>query len=141
MSLNRTLNRIFDEVRREAKRNPAFADRLEAVILAHASARDVPESVLAEIGRDEQRGPDAAVPEPASQAADLNPIASYTRDGAEALQAALSDLPESALTHLVSEHNLDPAGVAAGLPKSALIAHIVAQAARRIERDRKLFDY
>ena len=35
MSLNKTLDRLFDEIRREAKRNPAFADRLDAVLQLH----------------------------------------------------------------------------------------------------------
>ncbi len=156
MSLNKTLNRLFDEVRREAKRNPAFADRLEAAIRAHVSAREIDESNL-----DVETGPPAPSPASVSRPAptpsersadagegaggpphaDLNPVAYFTRDGADALQAALSDLPESALAHLVSEHNLDPAGAAAGLPKPDLVAHIVAQAQKRVERDRKLFDY
>ena len=38
MSLNKTLDRLFDEIRREAKRNPDFADRLDAVLRVHDSA-------------------------------------------------------------------------------------------------------
>jgi hypothetical protein len=132
MSLNRTLGRLFDEIRREAKRNPAFADRLDAVLRAHASARDVPEAVLEEAARAE------APPPPAI---DLNPVALFTRDGAEALAAALDALPDAALAHLVGEHNLDPAGTAEGLARPDLVAHIVAQARKRVERDSKLFDY
>ena len=41
MSLNKTLDRFFDEIRREARRNQAFADRLDAVMRAHVSRRDV----------------------------------------------------------------------------------------------------
>ena len=136
MSLNKTLNRLFDEIRREAKRNEAFADRLDAVLRAHESARDVDAEILAEAARDEERAPDLQTAAP-----DLNPIAFYTRDGADALKAALSELPEGALTQLLGDHNLDPAGAASGLAKPALVEHIVAQAARRVERDRKLFDY
>src|SRR5262245_12904840 len=49
MSLNKTLDRLFDEIRREAKRNPDFADRLDAVLRAHVSRRDVADEVIAEI--------------------------------------------------------------------------------------------
>lgn len=48
MSLNKTLDRLFDEIRREAKRNPAFADRLDAVLRLHESRRDVADAVMAE---------------------------------------------------------------------------------------------
>jgi len=49
MSLNKTLDRLFDEIRREAKRNPDFADRLDAVLRVHESRRDVPDEVIKEI--------------------------------------------------------------------------------------------
>ena len=153
MSLNKTLNRLFDEIRREAKRNEAFADRLDAVLRAHDSARDV----SADLIEQERRAPEMQerAPQSARSLADLgadarpaagasseiNPVAFYTRDGAEALKAALAALPKDALTQLLGDHNLDPAGAAAGLAKPALVEHIVAQAQKRVERDRKLFDY
>ncbi len=153
MSLNKSLNRLFDEIRREARRNDAFADRLDAIFLAHASARDV-DAALVEAERQapelqERASPPArtladlgGVTEKAPAGApDLNPVACYVRDGADALKVALSALPKDALTQLLGEHNLDPAGATAGLAKPALVEHIVAQAARRVERDRKLFDY
>ncbi len=46
MSLNKTLDRLFDEIRREAKRNPDFADRLDAVLQHHDSRREVSDEVL-----------------------------------------------------------------------------------------------
>ncbi len=49
MSLNKTLDRLFDEIRREAKRNPEFADRLDAVLQRHDSRRDVPDDVLQDV--------------------------------------------------------------------------------------------
>ncbi len=49
MSLNKSLDRLFDEIRREAKRNPDFADRLDAVFRAHSSRRDVADEVVEEI--------------------------------------------------------------------------------------------
>ncbi len=155
MSLNKTLNRLFDEIRREAKRNDAFADRLDAIFLAHASARDV-DAALVEAERQapelQERAPQparsladlgaGAEARPAASAvSDINPVAFYTRDGADALKAALAALPKHALTQLLGEHNLDPAGAASGFAKPALVDHIVTQAARRVERDRKLFDY
>jgi len=49
MSLNKTLDRLFDEIRREAKRNPDFADRLDAVLRIHESRREVGDEVLEEV--------------------------------------------------------------------------------------------
>ena len=49
MSLNKTLDRLFDEIRREAKRNPDFADRLDAVLRLHDSRRDVPDEVIEDV--------------------------------------------------------------------------------------------
>ena len=49
MSLNKTLDRLFDEIRREAKRNPDFADRLDAVLRLHESRRDVCDEVIEDV--------------------------------------------------------------------------------------------
>jgi hypothetical protein len=49
MSLNKTLDRLFDEIRREARRNAGFADRLDAVLRAHDSKRDVDEALIEEV--------------------------------------------------------------------------------------------
>lgn len=49
MSLNKTLDRLFDEIRREAKRNPEFADRLDAVLRLHDSRREVADEVVEEV--------------------------------------------------------------------------------------------
>ena len=49
MSLNKTLDRLFDEIRREAKRNPEFADRLDAVLRLHDSRRDVGDEIIEEV--------------------------------------------------------------------------------------------
>jgi hypothetical protein len=51
MSLNKTLDRLFDEIRREAKRNPEFADRLDAVLRLHASRRDVADEVVEDVAK------------------------------------------------------------------------------------------
>lgn len=139
MSLNKSLNRLFDEIRREAKRNPEFADRLDAIFRVHESAREVADDVV-EAARAGDEAPIAAEPAPSSRD-ELNPVAFFTREGADALKVALTGFTKPALEHLVSEHNLDPAGATAGLPKLALVDHIIAQAQKRVERDRKLFDY
>lgn len=52
MSLNKTLDRLFDEIRREAKRNPEFADRLDAVLRLHDSRRDVGDEVVEDIAKE-----------------------------------------------------------------------------------------
>lgn len=51
MSLNKTLDRLFDEIRREAKRNPDFADRLDAVLRLHDSRRDVADEVVEDVAQ------------------------------------------------------------------------------------------
>lgn len=170
MSLNRTLDRFFDEIRREAKRNPDFANRLDAVLQRHDSRRDVPDDVMEDVARDEtpppqagevraKRGegespskrraapPQSAAPTAPPQAGELkkapaiNPAGLYKREGEEALRKALEGQELSALRALVAEHNLDPSGVTPALTRDELAAHIVAQAKRRAERDEKMFDY
>lgn len=141
MSLSRTITRLAAEVRREARRNPEFADRLDAVLRAHVRrGGETPAEAVAEALAAEAAPAPAPEPAPAP-APDLNPVALFTRSGADALKAALDALPEPALAHLLGEHHLDPAGATSGQPKEAVVAHIVAQAQRRVERDRKLFDY
>ncbi|HYD87983.1 MAG TPA: hypothetical protein VEA80_10945 [Vitreimonas sp.] len=175
MSLNKTLDRLFDEIRREAKRNPDFADRLDAVLQRHDSRRDVPDDVLADVtnsspasgggaerseaeGEVAQKAKRRAAPlsQPAAQPDSspasggaakkpappaINPAGLYKKEGDDALTAALVALDAAALHALVSEHNLDPAGETAAMDEAELVAHIVAQAKRRAERDEKMFDY
>jgi hypothetical protein len=140
MSLNRTLDRLFDEIRREAKRNPDFADRLDAVLRAHDSRRDVPDELI-------EAAADVAKPEPVTGSASsfaavaINPVGLFKRAGEDGLAQALGSLDEPALVALVIEHNLDPSGAAAKLDRDGLAAHILTQAKRRAERDEKMFDY
>ena len=157
MSLNKTLDRLFDEIRREAKRNPEFADRLDAVMQRHDSRRDVPDEVLEGVGADEpataaaapakskKAKPSASTAEPitvpAGAAPDINPAGLFRKDGEAGLASALADQDLSALRALVAEHNLDPSGVTPSLTRDELAAHIVSQAKRRAERDEKMFDY
>ena len=156
MSLNKTLDRLFDEIRREAKRNPEFADRLDAVLRLHDSRRDVGDDVIEEAAREAQAetpAPAPAKPAPRkSKAAPgaavaqrapplLNPVGIYKRSGEEALSTALSTQELPALRALVAEHNLDPSGETETLDRDALAAHVVVQAKRRAERDEKMFDY
>ena len=171
MSLNRTLDRFFDEIRREAKRNPDFANRLDAVLQRHDSRRDVPDDVLEEVAREETPPPQAgevrakrgegetppapapakkpapaaksAAPAPAAKkpAPAINPAGLYKREGEAALKKALEGQELSALRALVAEHNLDPSGVTPSLTRDELATHILAHAKRRAERDEKMFDY
>ncbi|HRE42448.1 MAG TPA: hypothetical protein PKY87_00585 [Terricaulis sp.] len=172
MSLNKTLDRLFDEIRREAKRNPAFADRLDAVLRGHESRRDVSDETIAEVAQQSSParggGPErsegeravantkrrnaplsqsAARPDSspasggASTAPALNPAGLFKREGEDALTEALASLNVGALQALVGEHNLDPSGVTGAMDGAELIAHIVAQAKKRAERDEKMFDY
>lgn len=160
MSLNKTLDRLFDEIRREAKRNPDFANRLDAVLRVHDSRRDVPDGVIEDIAADappieaakpmeEPAAPSAAAKKKAPAAGKtpppdgptVNPAGLYKREGEGALVAALASQKLSALRAMVAEHNLDPSGVTPALTRDELAAHIVAQAKRRAERDEKMFDY
>ena len=158
MSLNKTLDRLFAEIRRETRRNPAFADRIDAVLKAHETRRDGPtlDALSDEADLDASAHPvnGSAVngshveapaedqkSEAAADALKINPVGMIQREGEEALAAALAPFDASALRLLVREHNLDPSGDAGSLERDALAAHIVAHAKRRVERDRKLFDY
>ncbi|HCK83388.1 MAG TPA: hypothetical protein DHW63_02365 [Hyphomonadaceae bacterium] len=162
MSLNKTLDRLFDEIRREAKRNPEFADRLDAVLRLHESRREVSEETLAEIfspasgGGGEQSEPEGASVQPAAplsrraaraassptkKAPALNPTGLFKREGEEALGTALAAQDLGALRALVAEHNLDPSGVTLALTRDELAQHILSQAKRRAERDEKMFEY
>jgi hypothetical protein len=147
MSLNKTLDRLFDEIRREAKRNPDFADRLDAVLRLHESRRDVPDQVIEEAAsrpRTETAKPAKrpyAEARPPQEAPPLNPAGLLNREGAAALTAALAKLDEAQLRALVAEHNLDPAGETGAMDRDALAQHVLGQARRRAERDDKMFDY
>ncbi|MDZ4691663.1 hypothetical protein [Terricaulis sp.] len=147
MSLNKTLDRLFDEIRREAKRNPDFADRLDAVLQRHDSRRDVPDGVMDDVAPDEapvkkaKPAKPVVVEAPPAKAPALNPAGVYKKDGEDALTAALVALDTAALRALVEENNLDPAGETPAMDEAELVAHIVAQAKRRAERDEKMFDY
>lgn len=156
MSLNKTLDRLFDEIRREAKRNPEFADRLDAVLRLHESRRDVPEEIVEGVAVSETPSPPAVEAAAQSQSRRkksagetpalhespaLNPAGLYKREGEDALTAALVALDAAALRALIVEHNLDPAGETQAMDEAELAVHIVAQAKRRAERDDKMFDY
>lgn len=150
MSLNKTLDRLFDEIRREAKRNPDFANRLDAVLQRHESRRDVPEDVIADVAQADTPAPEpkkgkaakaAEAPPAKPQPPAINPAGMFKKEGEDALTAALVKLDLEALRALVAEHNLDPAGDTAEMDEAELVAHIVAQAKRRAERDEKMFDY
>lgn len=156
MSLNKTLDRLFDEIRREAKRNADFADRLDAVLRLHDSRRDVGDDVIEDVKRETpvDTPPAAVVPssapvKPAPKRARssqpppplLNPVGIYKRSGEDALSTALAGQELPALRALVAEHNLDPSGETEALDRDALAAHVVTQAKRRAERDEKMFDY
>ncbi|MGE0596122.1 MAG: hypothetical protein AB7P07_07150 [Hyphomonadaceae bacterium] len=161
MSLNKTLDRLFDEIRREAKRNPDFADRLDAVLRLHESRRDVPDDVVETIASDaspasstgKRKGkapaavvqsapqPPADIAPPIGPAIDLNPVGLFKRSGEDALTEALAALDGVALKALIVEHNLDPAGETGAMDDAELAAHVVTQAKRRAARDEKMFDY
>jgi hypothetical protein len=165
MSLNRALTELFKAIREEAARNPEFAARLgEAIAIykppkrkrkpapapapppakpfdleASLARAPLPEAVdAAAVAEDQVFSPPPAPPTPS-----LNPIAFFSREGEDALRQELNGQVYSreALAALVAEHNLDPAGAAEGADKAGLIEQIVAQAKKRVARDKALFDY
>lgn len=138
MSLNRTLDRLFNAIRLEARRNPDFADRLDAILRAHDSQREIDDAVAAEALNDApvaEEAPAAIAPP------EINPVGVFQSGGEDALKGALAREGRDALMALIAEHNLDPAGETAELDRDGLQAHVIAQAKRRVERDKKLFDY
>jgi hypothetical protein len=143
MSVSRTLDRFLAEVRREAKRNPAFAERLDAVFRVHASGRAVDEGLLAEVEAESTQPAEPSVFDAAPEVAPsgLNPHAVFAKDGEGGLRAAVAGLSAAALEALIAEHNLDAAGKAKAGDVMSLTDQIVAAAKRRSERDKKLFDY
>ncbi len=151
MSLNRALTEFFKAVRDEAANNPAFAAKLgDAMALHKPRRRKGPRPVAAE-------KPAAPPPAPAFDLAAeiggkdddapplapaLNPIAFLNKEGEAALREELAgDYSQEDLAALVAEHNLDPAGIAEKADKDGLIDQIVAQAKKRVARDKALFDY
>jgi hypothetical protein len=144
MSLNRTLDRFLSEIRREAKRNPAFAERMDAVFRAHHSGRDVSEDVAADVAENPEV-PALPLEAPAKAAVEPlpNPVGLLQKEGEEGLRAAFSakSVSKEMLLAAVAEHNLDPTGSAEGASIKELVDLIVVAAKRRIERDKKLFDY
>lgn len=152
MSLNRTLDRLFDEIRREAKRNPDFADRLDAILQGHVSRRDVDEETIAAeaepaivesqpVAAVVEPEPDAPPAPPAPPRPAFNPVGVIQRDGEDTLNALLGAMEPAEILALIAEHNLDPVGAAEGLEREALAAFVASQAKKRVERDKKLFDY
>lgn len=157
MSLNKTLDRLFDEIRREAKRNPDFADRLDAVLRLHGSRRDVADDVIEDVAASpagEAKSAERVIPTPkkaptpsrpapaaAGKAPPLNPAGLFKREGEEALAAALADLEVAQLRALVAEHNLDPAALTGGFDRATLADFILNSAKSRAKRDDAMFDY
>ena len=162
MSLNKTLDRLFDEIRREAKRNPDFANRLDAVLRLHDSRRDVPEGVVEDVAAQASAPASAGVspapvategagrkrkvatPPPAAArpiGLNINPVGLFKRDGESALAAVLADQDAASLQALIAEHNLDPAGLTEKFDRGMLADYVVAAAKGRAARDEKMFDY
>ena len=146
MSLARALAELFKAIRDEAGTNPEFALKLEQALAVYKPSKRAKQAARDRVAV----GPAAPpiTPAPARPAATppptgVNPVAVLTQQGEEALRAELAgeDYSTAVLAALAAEHNLDPAGEAAGADKSGWIEQIVAQAKRRVARDSKLFDY
>jgi hypothetical protein len=131
MSLNKTLDRLFDEIRREAKRNPEFADRLDAVLRLHDSRRDVADEVVEDIAT--HSSPAGGGPERSEGEGQVAPASKKKRRDASLSPPAAQ--PDSSPTTGGARETtaLNPAGLYKREGEDALTAALVAlnQAALR----------
>ena len=109
MSLNRTLDRLFDEIRREAKRSPEFADRLDAVLRLHESRREVGEGTIKDVAR-ESGDVDADAP-PAKPKRRPRSDASWTAGVSPADTGATGRKPPARTPAVQDAQSINPAGI------------------------------
>lgn len=121
--IEKALPGLFRVVTEEAGSNPAFARRLEDAL--GKFAEEYAQSRLAE-----------------NAVAGFHPFIEFRKATPEAFMARLMKFDARELRLLVEKHNLDPAGLLkAKTSKKALAEHVLAAAAKRAERDAKLFEY
>lgn len=121
--IEKALPGLFRAISDEAASNPAFARRLEESLAKFAE--EFGQSRLAE-----------------QAIASFHPLIEYKKATPEAFLVRLLKFDARELRLLVEKHNLDPSGsLKPKSPKKALAEHVLAAAARRAERDARLFEY
>jgi hypothetical protein len=121
--IERALANIFKVVTEEAASNPAFGKRLEESLAKFA--RDHADRRLAE-----------------NRVGDFHPLLEFRKTSPAEFEARLMKFDAQELRIIVEKHHLDPAQSLKGkTSKKILVAHILAAAQKRAERDAKLFEY
>ncbi len=121
--IDRALSSLFKVVTDEAANNPAFGKKLE--------------DSLAKFGQDlaERRMAERNVGE-------FHPFIEFKKGTPEEFEARLAKFDVKELRVVIEKHHLDPANLLKGRgTKKILVAQILAAAAKRAERDAKLFEY
>jgi len=120
--IDKTLSAMFKVVTEEAAANPAFGKRIEDSIAKFGQE-------LAEKRRAERN------------VGEFHPFIEYKKSAQE-LEARLGRFDARELRVIIEKHHLDPANTLKGKgTKKTLVAHILATARKRHERDEKLFEY
>lgn len=121
--IDKTLSSMFKVVTDEAVNNPAFGKRLEESLAKFG--QELAERRLAE-----------------RNVGEFHPFIEYRKGAPEEFEARLAKFDVKELRVIVQKHHLDPANTLKGKgAKKALVAHILAAARKRAERDAKLFEY
>ena len=121
--IDKTLTGLFKTITDEAASNPAFSKKLE--------------DQLAKFGKDlaERRRAEKKV-------GDFHPFIEFKKGAPSDFEAKLSKFDAKELRVIIDKHHLDPANLLKGKGvKKALITHILTAAAKRADRDAKLFEY
>jgi len=111
MSLNKTLDRLFEEIRREAKRNPDFANRLDAVLRLHDSRRDVPDEVLEGVGQPAQLSPARGASAERGETEAVGATPKSKRNKPNAVVPSAPQPPESVAPPVGFAPDINPAGL------------------------------
>ena len=121
--IDKTLAGLFKTITEEAAANPAFGKKLEDQLAKFG--QELAERRLAE-----------------KKVADFHPFIEFKKGAPEDFEARLARFDVKELRILIDKHRLDPANTLKGKSaKKALVAHILAAAAKRADRDAKLFEY
>lgn len=121
--IDRALAGLFKVVTEEAAGNPAFARRMEDALAKFAE--DFVEKQRAE-----------------HRVGDFHPFIEFRKGTPAEFEARLLKFDAKELRVIVAKHHLDPASsLKAKASKKIIAAHILNAAAKRSERDAKLFEY
>jgi hypothetical protein len=121
--IDKTLSGMFKVITDEAAANPAFGKKLEDHLAKFG--QDLAERRLAE-----------------KKVGDFHPFIEFKKGSPADFEAKLSKFGAAELRIIIDKHHLDPANILKGKgAKKALTTHILTAAAKRADRDAKLFEY